>query len=300
MKGRKTGFVLVSVLFICMTLLSGVTGLAWYARNQMMRVQCERDLFRARTLASALVSQISRGLILDNNGYDHMEEEWFGLHVVPVGNEETVTVELRPLDNLVPVSSLFLPDGATLRTEMEYAWEQSVLLLSLENSANMILDYMDADALPRLGGSDSAELLNREVWSVSELRGFPGFSSPIPQNTEALRPEDIFTVWSEGHINLNVAPKQVLMILDPGMGRVEVERLLALRAERPFSSHADLADRAPFLKESFPRFMNLVGFRSGFFEACFAVPGAGESVFRFRVILHKSGGECAVVRWEES
>lgn len=300
MNDRKTGFVLVSVLFISMALLTGVTGLAWYARNQMMRVQCELELFRARTLAFALVSQISRGLVLDDNGYDHMDEEWFGRHVVPVENRAPVVVELRPLDDMIPIACLFLPDGATLRAELEFAWERSLSFLDLDNMGEAILDYMDVDTIPRIGGVDSDKMPNRPIWSLYELRACPGFPSPAGERFLDPIREEIFTVWSEGRININVAPEKVLVLLDPEMGRVEVERLLALREESPFQGNADLADRAPFLKEAIPRLMNLVDFRSSFFEARLAVPCDGDRVFRFRVILHKTVDECDLVRWEES
>lgn len=116
--------------------------------------------------------------------------------------------------------------------------------------ADAVVDWMDADNAPRPGSAEDVDYLstekpyraaNQALQSVGELRLIRGFDAAA---LERLRPY-ITVLPEETAININTAPAPVLAAMMPELARVELERLIAEREERPFAKASDLAARLP-------------------------------------------------------
>ena len=69
-RGRRSGFVLAAVLMISVVLIAATTGFAWFARNQLRRVEGERAALQSRNLAFLTAFFVARGLTADQGEYD--------------------------------------------------------------------------------------------------------------------------------------------------------------------------------------------------------------------------------------
>ena len=76
-RGRRSGFVLAAVLMISVVLIAATTGFAWFARNQLRRVEGERAALQSRNLAFLTAFFVARGLTADQGEYDALDKPQF-------------------------------------------------------------------------------------------------------------------------------------------------------------------------------------------------------------------------------
>lgn len=301
-RGRpaRRGFILVTVLLVSTMLLSCAMGYAWYARGQIRRVMKERSVLQARSIAYVLAGEVARGLVMDKSAYDSKKEPWFKPMIFPIPEIGILTVEVTPLNDRIPIASLFLPDGETLRLEMKSVWENLWSLLKADDVGNIVLDFLDANKMPRLGGREDKKWLNRPVVSLSELLAIPEVTREILSGTfDRAGLEAYCTVWSDGKININMAPAHVLELFDD-IDRNVAEDIIEARADKPFENIGDVAAVGSFPQQSLPKLMNLISFTSTFFRVTIdAATMEGDLLKRFAFIIKKGTGSCSLVSWEE-
>lgn len=298
---RKHGFILVSILLVLTVLLSCTVGYAWFARAQFKRISAERFELRSRSIAYAAVLQIAKGLQYDKNDYDSYTEEWFGQNAIPIDDLGILLVNIEPLDDLFPVNELFLPDGVTLRNEIRASWEKIWKDRNQEGWGTVILDFLDEDVKPRLGSYERRFFINRDISDLSDflvLEGFP--QELISGNAGMTGLKELLTPWSSGKININVAPLEVLVLLD-GIDESIAGDIIETRAVNPFTDLKDLTEMQSFSEALVPRIMNMVTFKSTYFRVVMKVLRPdNESAMIYRVILKKDGSRStSIVKWEE-
>lgn len=289
---RSSGFVLVSVLLLCVMLVSSAVAFAWFVKGQTRAVTQDKAVLQARSVAYVMAREAVRGLKLDKNNYDSPREIWFQKMVVPLGDLGMVELDLTPLDDKIPLGKLFLPDGVTLRNELKEVWERLWQELGRRELAPKLLDYIDKDTRPRLGGYESEDNLNRAPFDISELLGM---NDVTPEMLNGLA--DYVTMWSGSKININVAPARVLSVLN-GLNERLAEEIVALRLRKEIKDLDDLKAIPNFPPRAIPMLMNMVGFTSSYFNLKIKIfATAGSSVRYFDIIIEKSSGN--IVRWEE-
>ncbi|HET9292668.1 MAG TPA: hypothetical protein VLA95_07950 [Gemmatimonadales bacterium] len=109
--------------------------------------------------------------------------------------------------------------------------EQLEAILGRPDLAAALLDWRDADELPRAGGAERAWYdslgatppRNGPLASVDELRLVRGFDDSV-----IARVRPLVTVRGEGRVSLNAAPEEVLATV-PGFGAEVVEVIVARR-----------------------------------------------------------------------
>lgn len=297
----RRGFILVTVLLVTTMLLSCAMGYAWYARGQIRRVMRERSVLQVRSIAYVLAGEVARGLVMDKSNYDSKKEPWFKPMFFPIPEIGILTVEVTPLNDRIPVASLFLPDGETLRLELKTVWERLWDLLKAKDVGDIVLDFLDANKTPRLGGrEDEKKWLNRPIVDLSELLTIPEMKREILYGTSERKGLEAFsTVWSDGKINVNMAPSNVLELLD-NIDRTIAEDIIETRVETPFESIEDLAKVGSFPQQALPKLMNLISFTSTFFRVNIdAATMEGDPLKRIVLVIKKGSGSCSLVSWEE-
>lgn len=141
----------------------------------------------------------------------------------------------------VPVSVRALDLGTVRNVNLASELELQLLIAAVLRDAQVaralaqaILDWRDADTLPRALGGEAeayaaAGLLvmpsNAYVQSIDDLRHVIGMTA---ERLEALRPY-LTTIGTVSRVNLNAAPEPVLRTL-PGMTEALLAQILALRA----------------------------------------------------------------------
>jgi len=298
---RERGFILISVLLLSTVFLTASLGYAWFARSQVRRMEALRFSERGRGIAYAAVLEVAKGLKYDDNEFDSFLEPWFGIHLIPVPEFGLLTVHISPLDDKFPINSLFLPDGETLRGEIEYSWERIWEFYGEPRLGSIILDFLDRNTTPRLGSDERAGFLNRDLMDLSELSIIEGFPSELLLETPG-RPalKDFFTLWSGGKINLNVAPVQVLDMID-GIDETVASDIMALRERKAITGFDDIYGDIPsFPADILPRVVNLLGFKSTCFRVMVEARSLqGEHQGMFVAVLKRDGSGCRIIKWEE-
>ena len=299
MNRRCGGFILVSVLFLCVMLVACATAYAWFARLQIKTMTQEKANMQARSVAFLLSQEVIKGLKLDTNNYDSLHEPWFQPMLIPLSNYGFANVTLKPLDNKIPLRHLFLPDGTTLRNELKDVWEKMWTELGVRTSLPaIVLDYIDKDTIPRLGGRDGPGNLNRNLLDISELLGIQEIDSDLLFGKHPNRGiADYCTMWSDAKININVAEPHVLMLLR-SMNKNYVEEIIKLREKKEIASFEDLREIPGFPLGAIPSFMNLIGFTSAYYNLRIELMDENWSSSRyFDIVLLKSDGR--ILKWEE-
>lgn len=281
-------------------LISCAMAFTWFVRMQVRSVLRERVALTNRSLAQVLaltvVREVSR--VTGETEADSPLQVWFSPFLIPTEDLGTWAFRIRPLDDKLPLRNLFLPDGNTQRMELQTLWEDVWTTLGRRELAVPVLDFMDRDNRGRVGGGEREEFLNRVPLDLSELlimeeitpellyggAGVPGLA-------------DFCTIWSDGKINLNVAPVQVLRIL-PGLDSVLANRLVAYRQENLLTSMEDLQGVQGFTAKTSMQLTNLAAFKSRYFALDIQLLDESPGGTAFSIIFDRTTKK--VVRWEES
>ena len=296
------GFILISVLISVALLLASATAFAWYARNELRKEETYAFKLEARSAADIACAIIAQRICADENGYDSYIEPLY----LQKGNSEMniadfqIKVTIRPLNDKIPVSGLFLPDGVTLRTEYKNAWNSIWDLLGNPGLAAVALDFMDGDNTQRPGGREGEGNLDRLVTDITEFKLMPEVTEGLLRGTDKTPGLDMYvTVYGKEKINVNVASPEVIAVLDE---RIGIERARAFAASRMLSPVESLDDlrRVPgFPSAVVTRLANVIGFKSDFFRVDMSVADKFKRERNYRIILERGGDSCVIVRWEE-
>ena len=299
---KSKGFVLVSVLMLGVMLISCATAFSWFARMQVRSIGSELQTLTSRTmshvLASAIISVFSE--VSSRSSYDSPTQRWFQPFVFNVPDMGIWVVQIVPLDDKIPLRNLFLPDGNTLRREMTDVWRDMWDKLQHRELEQITLDFMDRNDKPRVGSVEQDYFLNRPPYDISELLILSNDITPDMLNGSGtvLGLSDYCTVYSDGKINLNVAPLHVMELL-PGLDTGGLaERIVRTRTEEPLTGMGDLQRLPGASGRTSTLLMNIAGFKSRYLEIKLErVSGEDDSGSSYRVIFDRNSKQ--IVKWEE-
>lgn len=241
-----------------------------------------RDSIRAVLLAEAGV-QASKVIFREdakNNDFDALTDIW-ALSQPPYElGDGTISLTIEDEERKININNLMMPQGKAPNDQNVAVFRRLLEVLAIDPSvADAVLDWLDNDESPRVGGAESSYYLalpypykskNDLFDTVQELRLVRGVT---PEVFDKLRP--FVTVYSSGRVNINTAPKEVLMALSAGQGETSLgeidektaDAIIASRQDKPFRSAAtlksDLAAVSPVLGNIYGTiFKNLIDIRS--------------------------------------
>ena len=301
-KIKRQAFVMVSVMMLGVMLISCATAFAWFVRMQIRSVGQERDALTKRSMAEVVVNSITNVLAELNTDYDSPTQRWFQPFIIPFEDLGIWVLRITPLDDKIPIRNLFLPDGNTLRHEFEGPLQSMLEKIGYRNIELPLLDFLDRNNRPRVGGVEREDFINRGPYDISELLILnPEINYEILYgNGTELGIADYCTVFSEGKINLNVAPIHVMELL-PGLDeRGLAERITQVRLEEPITNFRDVQNLPGASPRTATLLTNLVGFKSRYFEIKIEslIDDGNRGGTSFNIIFDRSAKQ--IVRWEES
>ena len=298
---KSSGFILVSVMIASATLLTAATAFAWFARTEA-RAEAARDrIYRFRNAAQIAVNIMSRRIAEDRNGYDGPTESLYDPyeHVKLEIGDYTAEVQVRPLNDKIPISGLLLPDGVTPRSEYETAWENVWEALELPRLAWEVVDFIDADTDQRLGGAERETNINRMISDLSELRAMPEITDGVLWGTDEI-PGGLaryVTVVGGEKINVNVAAPEVLAVLDDALTPSHARSIAAYRLVNPIKDMEGLRNVPGFPASLTTKLANIIGFESTHFLLSVKVSDGAGNVRNYRVVVERGGS--GAYSWEE-
>lgn len=295
--GRESGVALLVTLLVLVLIVAVVWEVFRVGARAAQTGAYGRDSVRAELVAEAGVAAAEIALRVDarNNSYDTLDEIWSRpVPGIDLG-EGTIQVSVEDEERRINVNKLVLPNGNAPDDQRLAVFRRLLEILEIDPSlADAVVDWLDNDDTPRVGGAESGYYLslphpykakNDLFDSVEELRLVRGITPAI---LEKLRP--VITVHSSGKVNINTAPKAVLMSLSAGQDAADAgaitesvaEEILAFRTDTPFRQIEEIGNVSPFLLDLYrrTRFRDLLEVRG----TAFRVRSTGEVAGTARTI----------------
>jgi general secretion pathway protein K len=237
-----------------------------------------RDSIRATLIAEAGVAaaRIALRENAKNNKYDTLDQVWSR----PVPSIElgdgTILVTVEDEERKINLNRLILPNGNAPDEQRLAVFRKFLAILDIDPSiADAVVDWLDVDDTPRVGGAESSYYLslpypyrvkNDLFDTLDELRLVRGMTA---ERFEKLKP--FVTIHSSGTVNINTAPKDVLIALSAGQDAAEAgeitaamaDQIIEYRKDNPFRNARDIGNVNPSLRDLYDktRFRDLIDIR---------------------------------------
>lgn len=286
MTGRRIGNQGVALLITLMILVLIVT-LVW----EVFRIGARaaqtgaygRDSIRAEIVAESGVAATRIALREDakDNNYDTLDEIW-SRPVPPIDlGEGTIRIVVEDEERKINLNRLVLPNGNAPDDQRLAVFRRLLEILEIDPLlADAVVDWLDNDESARVGGAESVfyqsqtfpyRAKNDFFDTIDELRLVRGVT---PDVFEKLRP--FVTVYSEGKVNINTAPKQILLALSAGQDAAEAgeisettaNEIIEYRKDKPFKKIEEIGNVSTFLSDLYrkTRFRDLLEVRASAFH----------------------------------
>lgn len=298
---KNRGFILVSVMFATVTLLTSATAFAWFARTEARAAAARERNYLFRSVAEIAAKTVHRMITEDANGFDSFTEPLYDPEKyleMEIGRYK-VEVRVQPLNNKIPIGGLLLPDGVTLRSEYEAAWTNIWENIGLPRLAWDVLDFIDADSDQRLGGAERDININRMISDLSELRVIPEITNGVLWGNEDI-PSGLTmyaAVGNDEKINVNVAAPEVLAALDDTLTLSHARNIVAYRQVNPIRDIDGLRKVPGFPPELATKLANVIAFDSTLFQINIKVSDEAGNVRSYRITIERGGS--GFYGWEE-
>ena len=116
-----------------------------FVRLQVRSALRERVALTNRSMAQVLTASVIGAVskLSGETDADSPLQEWYKPFILPADDMGLWAVRVLPLDDKIPVRSLFLPDKNTVRGEMKRPWEDLWQRMGRRELAVVALDFMD-------------------------------------------------------------------------------------------------------------------------------------------------------------
>jgi type II secretory pathway component PulK len=299
-RASERGFILVAVLLVSTLFLGAAVSFALFARYEAARVSAEEFAAVTRGLAMLALKEASEAIVIDDGPSDSRSEPIYSGKPIELDfSDFTAQVTIEPLDGHIPINGLLLPDGVTIKNEYAYPWMLALGALGIEHLAPVILDFIDADIIPRAGSREPDDFPNRRLSDLSELLRLPEITGGVLySNGESPALGDFFTAYGDSGININVTPGWVLAILDPGLDADTAGRIVESRAENAITGPDDLVKISGISQTLITRLKNVINYKSIYFRVHIEVAGRGGRR-NFEITVRREQDGCSVINWRE-
>ena len=256
LKTLKTerGTALVLTLLVIITLAGLTLGFSGESGVELTLAGYAKDGTRAYQLARSGV-EIALELLARDEDFemDTFNEDWRKFGSVPLAGglaEEGVSFYGGMVDENSKININLLRNSQSEIDEKREA-QMRRLFIALgvkEERLNPVLDWLDADDIERQDGAEGYFYQNLEepyecangpfltVGQVFLVRGMREFQR-FGENKKLM---DFLTIYSDGKININTAPKEVLESLGESMDSTLAAAIVQYRKEENFESIGDL------------------------------------------------------------
>jgi general secretion pathway protein K len=287
--GNRRGIALLVTLLILVLVVALANEIFRLGARAAQTSAYGRDSIRCMLLAQAGTGAARIALRQDarDNDYDTLDEFWS--RAVPPFElgDGLIRITVEDEERKLNLNLLVLPNGNAADENRLAQFRLLLTHLGIDSSlADAVEDWLDNDDTPRVGGAETSyyqalpspySAKNDLFDSIDELRLVRGVTPAI---FDKLRP--FVTVTSSGKVNINTAPKEVIMALTAGeiaaaggiIDAAAADQLIAYRVEHPFRRPEDIGNVSPFFQDLYrkSRLRDLIDVRSTMFH----VRSAGE------------------------
>jgi general secretion pathway protein K len=313
---------MVVVLWVIMVLSLLISGFAFRMHVETQVASFSRKELKAQMLARSGVEVARMQLILEEQspthaGFDSLGQAWAtntDLYVDHELGDGKYNVKVFDEERKLPINKL---------TQEQLKRLMDVLGIEPPDDdviVDSILDWIDEDDLHRLNGAEDDyysqldppyRAKNGPLDRIEELLLVRGVTKELFEGTPGTNDEpgrpglrDLLTTTLQGLVNVNTASSQVLQTL--GLDDTQVAAVLTRRDgpdgiagtedDQPFRNVSEFFGMVPNLDQNAK---SLATVQSQFF----GVESTGEwggVKHTLRTVLHRQGGNCVVVSWNET
>jgi len=252
----ERGTALVLTLLVIITLAGLVLGFAEESGVELTLAGYMKDSSRAYQLARSGVDIALELLARDDDfEMDTFNEEWRQFGSIPLAEgiaEPGVSFYGGMVDENSKINiNLLRNSEGEIDERREAQMRRLFVALGLkEELLNPVLDWLDADDIERQDGAEGYYYQNLEepyacangpfltVGQIFLVRGMRELEHFGEKKSKRLM--DYLTIHSDGKININTAPKEVLQSLSEDMDSALAESIVEYRKEESFESIDDL------------------------------------------------------------
>jgi general secretion pathway protein K len=282
-RGNEKGIALLVTLLILVLIVALVHEVFRIGAQSAQSGAYGRDSIRCILLAEGGTGAARIALRVDarDNQYDTLDEVWSRAALPITLGDGEVRVTIEDEERKIDLNRLMLPNGNAPDDRRLAVFQRLLDILGIDRTvADAVVDWLDNDENPRIGGAESPYYLglpnpyrakNDLFDTIGELRLVRGVTGEV---LEKLTP--FVTVSSSGMVNLNTAPKEVLMSLSAGADLAEggaidtktAEEIIEYRGDHPFTTASQIGNVSPFLRDLYARTLirSIVDVRSTYFH----------------------------------
>ena len=308
-KGGRKGVALILVMILVSVLVVVVYQLSLSVGVERRRVEMEKGRVCGVYGARAAVSLARAYLEKDakSNATDALSDCWAGDVIKGRQFGDTkVTVTIKDAERFIPLQDLQksgTPSYVRTRTAVKrllrnLGWEEEASAL-----ANSLADWIDSDKKGdyEVGTPNKVPTILEDLLRVPEMneRIFYGYTNPDTEETvRGFR--EFVTLYGMGRVNINTAPKEVLMAMSAYIDEEKADAIVDYRREKRFVKPTDLA-KVPGLEMIFkrdPSLKNYLTTVSTYFIVRFETEDTVGKVKGYAVI-RRVAGKTALIYWKE-
>lgn len=268
MKPRNSGVALLITLLVLVLIVILAMEIFRAGARAAQTGAYGRDSVRGALIAEAGVAaaRIALRQSAKDYKYDTLDQIW-SRPVPPIElGEGTILVTVEDEERKLNLNGLVLPNGNAPDEQRLAVFRRLLANLDIDPSiADAVVDWLDNDDTPRVGGAESSYYLslpypyrakNDLFDTLDELRLVRGMT---PERFDKIKP--FATIYSSGKVNINTAPKEVLMALSAGQDAADAgeiddsvaDQIVEYRKDNPFRDARDIGNVSPSLRDLYTR-----------------------------------------------
>lgn len=235
---------LIITLLITAILVAVITEVMYTVHTHAMVTESFKDGERAAMLAEGGVRLATMGIneMMRGKTYTAFSPD-DAKQIIPEG-EGVLTLTIEDEEGKFPVNSIVFANGET-NTDRYAAYSRLLDGQGFNDElADTMADWIDINDEARPKGAEynyyrklspPYAAKNAPLDSIDEMMAVKGYA---PQVYRKLSP--FVTVYSDGMININSAPKEVLMALSNDITAAMADKVIDYRGKNPFQNTADI------------------------------------------------------------
>jgi len=307
MRGEK-GFALVLTLVVTALMVAAAVELIYQVYVDISLNRSFRDGQQASILAdSGVYGGIKLlNLSISGQGYTSLFDKW----AVPFKQEDDtgrIEIAITEESGKINLNALVKADNSVNQATLAIL-EGLGAQLQIPNSVwNALADWIDTDDIPSAGGAETSyyktlnppySARNGRMTTLNELALVKGFTTDMVAKlgpfVTVYANQGSSLVAQNVTVNVNTAPKEVLMALDPRITSSMAEQILEQRKLAPFKTVGDLSSRVN------PLFTSIIGLTCQGTVFRIAARGFVKDAARtIEVVVRTDGSSSSILSWQE-
>ncbi len=306
---NRNGFVLIIVLLVTALLVSLVIS---FVSQVYLETGAARASFEAAqgSLYAAGGVQGAQMLLqqdLQTRSYSTLDDIWARPLELNDPIQGRIVVNITEENSKLNLNAIVFPNGSNNQDYYDIGQRLLQHLKLPLDPLDAIADWIDEDSTPHPGGAEAdwyqnqpypALPRNRPIVTIEELKRIKG----VAEIYNKIFP--YVTVYGEGRgsvvaapININTAPKLLLMALDDSMTESLADRIISYRIDTPFEHPAELA-RVPGMEQISTRLQTRISVKGTVYRIR-SEGIVGGTVRAVEAVVRISGNTSYIIYWRE-